>query len=208
MLLSFVGCEDKDNKPLDEDSNQTGKISDNIDFIVSDDNSKIWLDNSHIDKISLELDENNRKMLTFTTTQEGKELLKHATNKNIGKIMSITANQYLLSSAMIMAPIENGVFTINNQLVDYTYIYNYLTDAKDKMKGVTPPDNLISEKSAKDRVFEHANTTVDDVTQLSVELEIDQDYFGWKYCIDFTANNRKYNTEVNAYTGGIIKFLQ
>ena len=29
---------------------------------------------------------------------------------------------------------------------DFVYLYNYLTDAKDKMKDVTPPENLISEE--------------------------------------------------------------
>ena len=206
VFLSFMGCNDNTKKPKVEDSGLTGKISDNIEFRVSDDNSKIWLDNSHIEKISLELDENGKKTLTFTTTEEGKTLLYNATNENIGKIISVGADKYLLSAAMVMVPNESGVFTLNHQFVDYAYLYNYLTDAEDKMNGVTPPNDLISEDTAKNKVFEHANTTVDKVEGLSVELKIDEDHFDWKYCINFTVNGNVYLTEVNAHTGGIIKF--
>ena len=75
------------------------------------------------------------------------------------------------------------------------------------MKGVTPPENLISEDTAKNKVFERAGTTADKVSGLSVELKIDQDFFGWKYSINFTTNNKEYTSEVNAHTGGIIKFV-
>ena len=54
MCLSFTGCKGKTHKPINEESNLTGKISDNVEFRVHDDNSKIWLDNSHIEKISVE----------------------------------------------------------------------------------------------------------------------------------------------------------
>ena len=75
------------------------------------------------------------------------------------------------------------------------------------MKGVTPPENLISEEIAKNRVFRRAGTTTDNVSELNIELKIDEDYFGWKYCINFTTNNKEYTSEVNAHTGGIIKFV-
>ncbi len=206
MLLSFIGCKGKTSKPIDEDSNLTGKISDSVEFRVSDDNSKIWLDNSHIDKISVESDSEGRKTLIFTTTEEGKTILYNATNENIGKPLSVSADKYLLFSPMVMAPIEDGVFTLDSTNIDFVYLYNYLTDAKDKMEGVTPPEDLISEDTAKNKVFEHANIIADEVSQISIDLKIDEDYFGWKYCIDFTSNGISYTSEVNAHTGGVIKF--
>jgi len=207
LFFSFAGCGEKNNTPVNENSNLTEKISDSVDFRVSDDNSKIWLDNSHIEKISLGTDDEGKKMLVFTTTEEGKTILYNATNENIGKPLSVSADEYLLFSPMVMAPIENGEFTFNNNLIDYAYLYNYLTGAEDKMAGVTPPDDLISEETAKNKVFERANTTADNVSELSVELKIDQDFFGWIYCIDFTANNKEYTSEVNAHTGGVTKFV-
>jgi len=206
VFLSFIGCKGKTDKPINEESNLTGEISDSVEFRVHDDNSKIWLDNSHIEKISVETDNEGKKMLVFTTTEEGKSILYNATNENIGKIMSISADDYLLSSAMVMAPIESGTFTLNNQFADNAYLYNYLTDAKDKMKGVTPPKDLISEEEAKNKVFEHADTSAENVTNLTIKLEIEEAFFAWKYCIDFEANGLKYKTEVNAYHGNIIKF--
>ncbi len=204
IFLSLIGCK---NNLTNENVISTGKISDNVEFLVSDYNSKTWLNNSHIEKISLELDDNGKKILVFTTTEEGKTLLYNATNENLGKIISVSANHYLLSSKIVTAPIENGLLTLSDKIVDYAYLYNYLTDAEDKMKGVTPPEDLISEDAAKNKVFERAGTTADNATQLSIELKIDQNSFGWIYCIDFTANNNTYTTEVNAHTGGIIKFV-
>jgi len=206
MFLSFTGCKGKTDKPINEESNLTGQISNNVEFRVSDDNSKIWLNNSHIEKISVETDNEGKKMLVFTTTEEGKAILFNATNENIGKPLSVSADKYLLFSPTVVAPIEDGLFTFDSTLIDFVYLYNYLTDAKDKMKGVTPPEDLISEDIAKNRVFERAGITADNVSELKIELKIDQDFFGWKYCIDFTANDKTYTSEVNAHTGGITKF--
>ena len=207
MFLSFMGCKGKSDKPINEESNLTGKISDNVEFRVHDDNSKIWLNNSHIEKISVETDDEGKKMLVFTTTEEGKTILFNATTENLGKPLSVSADHYLLFSPMVVLPIEDGLFTFNSTLIDFVYLYNYLTDAKDKMKGVTPPDDLISEETAKNKVFERAGTTADKVSELNIELKIDEDFFGWKYCINFTTNNKEYTSEVNAHTGGITKFV-
>ncbi len=206
VFLSFIGCKGKTDKPINEESNLTGEISDSVEFRVHDDNSKIWLDNLHIEKISVETDNEGKKILVFTTTEEGKTILFNATNENIGKPLSVSADKHLLFSPTVVAPIEDGLLTFNSTLIDFVYLYNYLTDAKDKMKDVTPPENLISEETAKNKVFERAGTTADNVTQLSIELKIDEAYFGWKYCINFTTNNKEYTSEVNAHTGGIIKF--
>lgn len=207
VFLSFIGCKGKTDKPINEESNLTGEISDSVEFRVHDDNSKIWLNNSHIEKISVEPDSEGKKMLVFTTTEEGKTILFNATTENLGKSLSVSADHYLLFSPTVVAPIEDGLFTFNSTLIDFVYLYNYLTDAKDKMSGVTPPDNLISEEVAKNKVFERANITANQLTHLYIGLVIDEDYFGWKYCFDFTTKDKKYTAEVNAHTGGIIKFV-
>ena len=207
MFLSLLNCNSKGDKPINEESNLTGQISSNVEFCVSDDNSKIWLNNSHIEKISVETDDEGKKMLVFTTTEEGKAILFDATAENLGKVLSVTADHYLLFSPIVVSPFEDGLFTFNSTYVDFVYLYNYLTNAKDKMKGVTPPEDLISEDIAKNAVFERAGATTDKVSELKVELKIDEDFFGWIYCIDFTANNNKYISEVNAHTGGVTKFI-
>ena len=207
MFFSFTGCKDKSNKPNGEVPTLTGKISDNVEFRVHDDNSKIWLDNSHIEKISLTTDPEGKKTLLFTTTKEGKTLLQSATTENLGKTLSISADKHLLSNTTVVMTIDEGYFTLYTaRFIDYAYLYNYLTDAKDKMAGVTPPEDLISEETAKNKVFERANITANNLTQLSIGLIIDENYFGWKYCIDFTTKDKKYKAEVNAHTGGITKF--
>jgi len=207
MFLFFIGCKGKTDKPINEESNLTGEISNNVEFRVSDDNSKVWLNNSHIENVSVESDSEGKKTLVFTTTEEGKSILFNATNENVGKPLSVSANHYLLFSPMVVAPIEDGLFKFNSTLIDFVYLYNYLTDAKDKMEGVTPPDDLVSDETAKNKVFERAGTTADNVSELTIELKINQDFFGWMYCINFKANNKTYTTEVNAHTGGIIKFV-
>ncbi len=207
MFFSFIGCKGETDIHHGEVSTLMGKISDNVEFRVLDDNSKIWLDNSHIEKISLKTNTEGNKTLVFTTTEAGKTLLQNAATENLGKIISVSANQYLFSSDKIVMTIDNGYLTLDStKFIDYAYLYNYLTDEKDKMKGVTPPEDLISEDTAKNKVFERANTAADDVTQLSIELKIDEDFFGWIYCINFTADNKDYKTEVNAHSGGITKF--
>ncbi len=206
MLLSFISCKGKTDKPINEESDMAGQISDNVEFRISDDNSKIWLNNSHIEKISLEEDQDGNKIMVFTTTEEGKGLLYDATSENLGKNLSMSADHYLLFSAMVPEPIADGNVTFSKRMMDYTYLFNYLTGAKDKMKGVTPPKDLVSEEEAKNKVFEYAGISADEATELSVRLEITEDYFGWQYCIDFEANGKGYITEVNAHTGGIIKF--
>lgn len=205
FMALFAGCAEKKDGPVN--NKLEGKLSKNVEFRVHDDNSKIWLDNSHIEKISVETDGEGQKTLVFTTTEEGKTVLYNATTENIGKHLSVSADKYLLCSAEVMAAIEDGRFTFNRKFIDHTYLYNYLTGAKDIMKGVTPPDDLISEDTAKDKAFERAGTTADKVSQLSIGLLIDPDFFGWIYSIDFTVDNHEYTTEVNAHTGGITKFI-
>ncbi len=207
MILLLVGCKSPNANALNENSNKSGEISKDVEFKVSDENSKIWLDNSHIEKVSLKTDEAGKKALLFTTTEEGKTILYNATSENIDKSLYIHADNSLLLSMKVSTPIENGEFTLYNVLVEHTYLYNYLTGAKDLMADVTPPDDLISEDTAKNNVFKRARITADDVSELSIELKIDQDFWNWIYVINFTANDKEYTSEVNAYTGGITKFI-
>lgn len=196
-LLAFVGCK--------EEGNLSGKISDKVEFKLHH-NKEVWLDNSHIEKIELKPDENGRTDIIFTTTKEGKDILFNKTSENLGAIISISADEYLLDSPMIMDPIEDGTFTFTHRFCDFRYLFNYLTGAKDRMKGVTPPDYLISEEDAKNKVFAAAQTSANNASNVTVDLVIEEDYFGWKYSISFIANGIRYKTEVNAYNGAIIKF--
>lgn len=187
-----------------------GKLSDSVEFMIGDDDAKIWLNNSHIDNIAVEFDDEGKKTLIFTTTAEGKTLLQNATTENTGKPLSIIADHYLLFSPIITTPITDGGLIFDgeyNTYKDFVYLYNYLTGAEDLMTGVAPPDELISEEAAKESVFRRAVVTVAVVTQLSMELKIDPDFFVWIYSINFTANGKTYTAEVNAHTGGITKFL-
>lgn len=206
-VLSFIGCNSQSDNSIHNKADVSGKLSDAVEFSVHDDNANIWLNNAHIEKVSVEMDDEGKKTLIFTTTEEGKTVLFNATKENISKPLSVSANQHLLFSQMVVAPIEDGVFACNSTLVDPVYLYNYLTDAKDKMQGVTPPQNLISEDAAKNTVFDRADITADNVSDLEIELKIDEDYFGWKYCIRFVANNKEYTSEVNAHVGNIAKFV-
>ena len=203
-FLLIVGC--KDNTNTDTATTKTGSLSDKIEFKIYDDKSKIWLDNSHIKEISLKV-ENGEKSLIITTTEDGKELLKNACEANMGKPLTTSADKHILYTALIVEPIEDGMILLNNKMTDYNYLYNYLTGAKDKMAGVTPPDTLISEEDAKKTAFSHINASNDTVSDVEIKLEFSEDYFGWKYCIDFTSNSQTYKCEINAHTGGIVRFV-
>lgn len=204
-FLLFAAC--NSNKTNNETTTtKTGKLSDKIEFKIYDDSSKIWLNNSHIKEIIL-TSKNDEKSLIIKTTEEGKKLLQKATEENKGKVISISANKYLLSSTLYSAPIKNGEILMTSQPVDYSYVFNYLTDAKDKMAGVTPPKTLISEEDAKKIIFDYVGFSADKIPDVKSELKITEKYFGWEYCIDFSYNDLKYTAEVNAHTGGIIKFL-
>lgn len=203
-FLLIVGC--KDNTNNDNTTTKAGILSDEIEFKIYDEKSKIWLDNSHIKEISLKV-ENGEKSLIITTTDEGKELLKNACEANMGKPLTASADKRILYSALVVEPIESGMLLLNNKVTDYGYLYNYLTGAKDKMAGVTPPDTLISEEDAKKTAFGHINASNDNVSDVVIKLEFSEDYFGWKYCIDFTSNGQTYKCEINAHTGGIVRFV-
>ena len=136
-LLAFVGCK--------EDSNLSGKISNKVDFKLHK-HKEIWLDNSHIEKIELKTDENGRKAIIFTATAKGKEILFNKSSENIGAILSLSADEYLIDSPTIMEPIEDGIFTFMQKFSDVRYVFNYLTGEEDLMKGVTPPNYLITEE--------------------------------------------------------------
>ena len=208
LCLSFliiVGCKDNTNN-TDNSKVKTGSLSDKIEFKIYDEQSKIWLDNSHIKEITLK-SENGEQDLIITATENGKELLKNATETNIGKPLTISADKHILYSAMVVETVEDGMLLINNEMFDYNYLFNFLTGEKDKMAGVTPPDTLISENDAKATAFDHIDASSDNVSEVEIELEISEDYFGWKYCIDFTSNNQEYKCEINAHTGGIIRFV-
>lgn len=208
MCMVLGGCKPQSANPIDKNTNKIGKLSNNIEFIVADDNSKVWLDNSHIEKISLQTDDNGVKTLIFSTTEEGKTALFNATNENIGKPISVVADEHLLFSPIVMAPIEDGKFTFSAYYLDGAYLFNHLTGAKDKMEDVAPPDSLITEEDAKSKMLQHANLTADSVSEYNVTLKIDEDYFGWKYLIDFTYNGKNCKSEINAHTGTIIKFYK
>lgn len=204
-FLLIVGCkENTDN--ADDYKSKTGGLSNKIEFKIYDDKSKIWLDNSHIDKIILKSNDAESGII-IKTTQDGKKLLREATEKSMGKILSISANKTILYSALVAEPIKDGEILLNSQYIDYSYLYNCLTDAKDKMADVTPPETLVSEEDAKTTAFSHVNLTADKVSEHTIKLEISEDFFGWKYCIDFESETQKYKCEINAHTGGIIRFV-
>lgn len=200
--MLFIGCKGNTNSS----TTKTGELSDKIEFKIYDDSSKIWLDNSHIEEIMLKSD-NGEKSIIIKTTEDGKKLLQSATEENMGKIISISANKTILYSALVAEPIKDGEILLNSQYIDYSYLYNCLTDTKDKMADVTPPETLVSEEDAKTTAFSHVNLTADKVSEHTIKLEISEDFFGWKYCIDFESETQKYKCEINAHTGGIIRFV-
>lgn len=205
-FLLVMGCSDKSDNNNTAATTKTGKLSDKIEFKIYDDQSKTWLNNSHIKEITLK-NENGEKSLIITTTESGKELLKNATEASIGKVISVAADKHILYSVFVKESIKDGMILLNEKMTDYNYLFNYLTDAKDKMAGVTPPDTLVSEEDAKKTAFGHVNATADTVSDVKIKLELSEDYFGWKYCIDFSANEQKYKCEINAHTGGIVRFI-
>lgn len=203
-LLLFAACS---SETTNETANiKKGKLSDQIEFKIYDNSSKIWLNNSHIKEISLKT-ETSKASLIITTTEDGKKILKDACEANMGKPLTVSADKHILYTMLVKEPIEDGTILLNNEITDYNYLFNYLTDAKDKMAGVTPPKTLVSEEDAKATAFGHINASNDTVSDVLIELEFSEDYFGWKYRIDFTSNGQTYKCEINAHTGGIIRFV-
>ena len=196
-FLTFVACKG--------DGEITGKISDKVKFKLHN-NKEVWIDNSHIEKISIKTNESGYQYLDFITNENGKKVLSEKSNENIGVILSLSADEYWLDSPSIMEPIEDGVFTFTQKFSDVRYVFNYLTGEEDLMKGVTPPDYLITEEDAKEKAFTATGVSANYATKLVTNLIIDNDYFGWKYTVSFTANGGKYKVQVNAYNGAILNF--
>ena len=196
-FLTFVGC--KSNTEL------TSKISDKIDFKLQY-RKTVWLDNSSIETITLKTLENGKQILVFTATEKGSENLFKESSANIGAILSLTVNDYLLDSPTVYNAIEDGTFVHAFEYTDARYLFNYLTGEEDLMKNVNPPDYLISEEDAQNKAFTYVDISAADATKVVTNLIIDNDYFGWKYTISFTANGGKYKIQVNAYNGSILNF--
>ncbi len=203
-FLLIVGCKENTDNANDYKS-KTGGLSNKIEFKIYDDKSKIWLDNSHIDKIILKSNDAESGII-IKTTQDGKKLLREATEKNMGKILSISVGEKKLYSALVSAPIEDGEVLLNYSYFDYTYLYNYLTGAKDLMAGVTPPKTIISEDQAQKIIFDYKKIPSDKVSDIITTLKITEKSFSWQYYIDFSFDGIKHSAEVNAHSGEIIKF--
>lgn len=195
------------NKITDSNNVKTASISKNVKIELTDDNGEVWLDNSCFEKIEVKTGEDGIDYIEFVTTQEGKTKLLDATAENLGKPLTLTANNKLLFSPTVMTPIENGIFYMPNyKTYDANYIFNLLIDAPDKMQGVKPPQYIISVDEVKVISFDKADVTPEEVTKFEYELEFDEEWMGWKYDIDFSVENIKYECEINAVSGTVIKF--
>lgn len=197
LSFLFTGCE----KEIDP----VGKISDKVNFKITDNNLKVRITNKDIETVEIGTNSKGGKFLTFKTTKDGKTALFNATKENLNSALSVTVDHYSIMPLTVSEPIEDGKFTFETDAIELGFLYNYLIDASDKMQGLAPPEHLISEEDAKAKLFERVKTDADKVTDYSCDLTVDPDFFGWKYTMKFTAEGRTYEGEVNARTGTVIK---
>jgi uncharacterized membrane protein YkoI len=199
-LTCFGGCKN------DKSIVKSGKIPETVKVSVIDNDNKNWLDNSHFEKVNLKIGKDDAYYLELITNDSGKALLKEASEENLGKDLSLIIDEVFLLSVSVPKPIKNGVFKCESKNIDQIYSYNLLTDAPVKTEGLIPPKHLITEEKAKNVALGRLAVSEDSVTNLKISLEFDENWRGWKYRITFSDGAIKYECEVNATFGNIIKF--
>ncbi len=200
-LTCFGGCKN------DKSIVKSGKIPETVKVALIDDGNISWLDNSHFEKVNLKITKDEVYYLELVTNKAGKQLLEEATTENKDKNLSLIVNETFLLSINVPKIIKNGIFTCKSKNIDHIYSYNLLTDAPIKTEGLVPPKTLISKENAKTAALKKANVKSDNVRDLKIALEFDENWRGWEYQITFSDDITKYECEVNATFGNIIKFI-
>ena len=185
---------------------KSGKIPNNTDFHMIDDNLNYWLDASHVEKVNVMFDEEYGYYLEFELTEDGKSKLFDATSANLDRFISFGVGTTLMATHKVSEPIENGVLTFINTQYDALYLFNLLTGAPDKTEGLIPPHNRISAEQAQNIVYEKAGVTADNVIEIETNLEFNESWGLWQYSIYFETNDNSYLCEVSAILGSIMKF--
>ena len=81
-----------------------------------DDKGNVLIENSDIVKVYAKFSEDSNYYIEFEFTENGQSKFKTATEENIGKIITISANNEVLSSPTIPATIESSnIIVVNNQ---------------------------------------------------------------------------------------------
>ena len=94
-------------------------LSDNTVVEFKDEKGNILIDNSDIVKVYAKFSEDSNYYIEFEFTENGQSKFKTATEENIGKVITITANDEPLSSPTIPSVIDSsGVIVANNQSYD------------------------------------------------------------------------------------------
>ena len=199
-LTCFGGCKN------DKSIVKSGKIPETVKVALIDDGNISWLDNSHFEKVNLKITKDEVYYLELVTNKAGKQLLEEATTENKDKNLSLVVNETFLLSINVPKIIKNGIFTCESKNIDHIYSYNLLTDAPVKTEGLIPPKHLITEEKAKNVALGRPAVSEDSVTNLKISLEFDENWRGWEYRITFSDGAIKYECEVNAAFGNIIKF--
>lgn len=94
-------------------------LSENSVVEFKDVNSNVLIDNNDIVKVYLKSSEDNGYYIEFEFTEDGREKFKIATEENIGKAITISANGKVLSSPTVNGIIDSDmVFVANSQSYD------------------------------------------------------------------------------------------
>ena len=94
-------------------------LSKNTVVEFKDDKGNVLIENSDIVKVYAKFSEDSNYYIEFEFTENGQSKFKTATEENIGKVITITANDEPLSSPTIPSVIDSsGVIVANNQSYD------------------------------------------------------------------------------------------
>lgn len=94
-------------------------ISKNTVVEFKDDKENELIDNNDIVKVYAKFSEYNNYYIEFEFTASGQTKFANATKENVGKTITISANNEILSSPTIQYPIDSGnVVVANNQSYD------------------------------------------------------------------------------------------
>lgn len=104
-------------------------ISESTAVEFKDENGTLLIDNNDIVKVYMKFSEWNKHYLELELTENGQLEFKAATEENIGKAITISADDEILSAPTVQDVIESGniVISSNQSREELTELFNKLT---------------------------------------------------------------------------------
>lgn len=108
ILLMLAGC-----SLLPTDTVTDLALSEDIKVEFRDESGEVWLNNRHIQTVSLQILPESSNCILFTLTDTGGQALARATEANIGNVIEVWIDGEVVASPTVQEEIEDTVFLMS-----------------------------------------------------------------------------------------------